>query len=192
MSPRDTPRDAQATRRRLIEAAADEFAAVGVAGARVDRIAAAATSNKAQIYHYFGSKEELFEAVFEALCANTLDAVPIDPANLPEYAGRLHDYHRAHPRVQRLATWHRLERGQQATVEAVSASYAAKVAAIARAQADGLLPDSYTAVELLGLVLHVSGFWSSNVPEFDELFEADDPVRQREVVVRAVAALIAT
>ena len=35
-------RDAQATRRRLLDAAAAEFAVHGIAGARVDRIAAAA------------------------------------------------------------------------------------------------------------------------------------------------------
>jgi AcrR family transcriptional regulator len=48
-------RDAEATRQRLLDAAAEEFAARGIAGARVDRIAQAARSNKAQIYHYFGS-----------------------------------------------------------------------------------------------------------------------------------------
>ena len=37
--------DAQATRQRLLDAAAAEFAAFGFAGARVDRIAAAAKSN---------------------------------------------------------------------------------------------------------------------------------------------------
>ena len=55
-------RDADATRRRLLDAAAEEFAAFGIAGARVDRIAVAAASNKAQIYHYFGNKDKLYEA----------------------------------------------------------------------------------------------------------------------------------
>ena len=67
--------DAQATQRRLLEAAAQEFAARGIAGARVDRIAEAARSNKAQIYHYFGSKDELFDAVFNSLVADTLHEV---------------------------------------------------------------------------------------------------------------------
>jgi AcrR family transcriptional regulator len=42
---------------------------------RVDRIADAARSNKAQIYHYFGSKDSLFDAVFDAMCRETVDAV---------------------------------------------------------------------------------------------------------------------
>jgi AcrR family transcriptional regulator len=43
------PGDAEATKRRLLDAARDEFAAYGIAGARVDRIAEAAQANKAQI-----------------------------------------------------------------------------------------------------------------------------------------------
>ena len=46
------PGDAQATRGHLIAAAIEEFSARGLAGGRVDRIAAAAHANKAQIYHY--------------------------------------------------------------------------------------------------------------------------------------------
>src|SRR6478672_5805909 len=78
-------RDAEATRQRLLEAAREEFAAYGIAGSRVDRIAAVARSNKAQIYHYFGSKDGLFDAVFDAMCRETVDAVPIDAHDLPEY-----------------------------------------------------------------------------------------------------------
>ena len=59
-----TPRG-EATRQRIMDAAASEFAERGIAGARVDRIVAAAQSNKAQLYQYFGSKELLFDAVFE-------------------------------------------------------------------------------------------------------------------------------
>jgi AcrR family transcriptional regulator len=61
------PRDAEATRRRLLDAAAAEFARLGIAGARVDRIAEAARTNKAQIYHYFGSTDGLFVAVLASL-----------------------------------------------------------------------------------------------------------------------------
>ena len=52
--------DSAATRARLLDAAHSEFAERGLAGARVDRIAAAAQANKQAIYAYFGSKEQLF------------------------------------------------------------------------------------------------------------------------------------
>jgi AcrR family transcriptional regulator len=52
------------TRARILEAARQAFAEFGHAGARVDKIASAAGCNKQLIYHYFGSKEGLREAVF--------------------------------------------------------------------------------------------------------------------------------
>jgi len=90
-------RNAEATKRRLLDAATNEFAAHGIAGARVDRIAAAAKSNKAQIYHYFGSKDALFNAAFADMASKTVNEVPMDAANLPEYAGRLFDSYERRP-----------------------------------------------------------------------------------------------
>ena len=58
-------RDAEATRARILAAAKAEFAASGLGGARVDEIAERADANKRMIYHYFGSKEGLFQAVLE-------------------------------------------------------------------------------------------------------------------------------
>jgi AcrR family transcriptional regulator len=107
------PGDAEATKLRLLDAARDEFAAYGIAGARVDRIAEAALANKAQIYHYFDSKDGLFNAVFDRMVQRTLSEVPIDTGDLAEYAGKLFDGYEADPTVQRLATWHRLERGAE-------------------------------------------------------------------------------
>ncbi|SCE80927.1 TetR/AcrR family transcriptional regulator [Micromonospora mirobrigensis] len=184
------PRDAEQTRRRLLDAARDEFAAVGIAGARVDRIAAAAGSNKAQIYHYFGSKDGLFDAVFEEIARTTVDEIPIDATDLPGYAGRLFDSYRQRPWVQRLATWYRLERGADSALEIIRSGNSAKIAAIAAAQADGTVPDTFTPEELLGLVLHLSGFWSATTPEYAALVDGIDPGRRREVVVLAVAALV--
>ncbi|MFC7648454.1 TetR/AcrR family transcriptional regulator [Streptosporangium lutulentum] len=103
-------RDADRTRRRLLEAATVEFAALGIAGARVDRIAEAAGCNKAMIYAYFGNKDRLFDAVFTAQVADFLDQVHLDASDLPGYAGRLFDRYEDHPETLRLATWYRLER----------------------------------------------------------------------------------
>jgi AcrR family transcriptional regulator len=185
-------RDAEATRKRLLDAALDEFAAYGIAGARVDRIAGSARSNKAQIYHYFGSKDGLFEAVFDRIVQDTLEDTPIDPSDLPEYAGRLFDRYQAHPEVQRLATWYRLERSDaDDPIEAIVASNAAKVKAIAAAQRAGEISDRFPPAVLLGLVLHLSGVWSSVMPEYDALVGSVSVRKRRRVVVDAVAALLA-
>ncbi|MFV0384818.1 TetR family transcriptional regulator [Paracoccus sp. (in: a-proteobacteria)] len=58
-------RDAEATRGRILAAAKREFSRLGLAGARVDTIADKARANKRMIYHYFGNKEALFQAVIE-------------------------------------------------------------------------------------------------------------------------------
>lgn len=59
------PRDADQTRKRILDAATVEFARKGLGGARVDEIALRSKANKRMIYHYFGSKERLFTAVLE-------------------------------------------------------------------------------------------------------------------------------
>src|SRR4051794_656269 len=59
-------RDPAATQARILAAAKAEFARKGLAGARVDAIAARAKVNKRMIYHYFASKDRLFLAVLEA------------------------------------------------------------------------------------------------------------------------------
>ncbi len=64
-SAKPRPRDAEATRARILAAAKAEFARLGLSGARVDEIADKAQANKRMIYHYFGNKEQLFEAVVE-------------------------------------------------------------------------------------------------------------------------------
>lgn len=58
-------RDAEATRKRILEAAVAEFSAKGLAGGRVDAIAKAARTNKRMLYYYFGDKEALYLAALE-------------------------------------------------------------------------------------------------------------------------------
>ena len=72
----------------------------------------------------------------------------------------------------------------------VLASNTAKVQAVAQAQDEGILPSRFPASVLLGLVVHLSGFWSSNVPEFDALVSDRSAAARRQAVVDAVAALL--
>jgi AcrR family transcriptional regulator len=183
--------DAEATRKRLLEAALKEFGAFGIAGARVDRIAAEAGSNKAQIYHYFGSKDGLFDAVFNQIVVRMVEEAPIDATDLPEYAGRLFDEYEKHPEVQRLATWYRLERADsESPLELIMKSNRNKIEAIAEAQGAGLLPTKYEPIVLLGLVLQLSALWAGMTPEYALLVDRTSPAERRRVVTDAVAALL--
>jgi AcrR family transcriptional regulator len=60
-------RDAARTMARILAAGMKEFSEKGLAGARVDKIARRSGLNKNMIYHYFRSKEGLFEAVLERM-----------------------------------------------------------------------------------------------------------------------------
>ncbi len=59
------PRNAEATRARILDAAEREFAARGFAGARLREIAGAARVQPALIHHYFADKSGLYEAVLD-------------------------------------------------------------------------------------------------------------------------------
>jgi AcrR family transcriptional regulator len=58
--------DPEGTRANIIEVATREFAENGLAGARIDEIAAKTNSSKRMIYYYFGDKDGLYLRVLEA------------------------------------------------------------------------------------------------------------------------------
>jgi AcrR family transcriptional regulator len=67
-------RDPAATRKRILAAAKKEYARYGLDGARVDRIAARAKTNKRMLYHYFGNKDALYQHTLEDAYAKFREA----------------------------------------------------------------------------------------------------------------------
>jgi AcrR family transcriptional regulator len=133
-----------------------------VAGARVDRIASAANANKAQIYHYFGDKDGLFDAVLESYSAQAIGAVDIDADDLPGYAGRLFDYHLDHPELLRLVTWARLEgRTTRQTQTQRATSYERRAAAIKNAQRQARVTDALSASQILDTIESLAVGWTT-------------------------------
>jgi AcrR family transcriptional regulator len=183
-------RDAAATRARLLAAARREFAAFGIAGARVDRIAAEAASNKAQIYHYFGSKEQLFDAVFTVAVDEVLREVPLDVDDLPGAAARLADGYEKHPDALRLVTWQRLERSTEPPAAAVNASKA-RIAEIEQAQADGRLSGRYPADVLLHAVLHIAALWATTGLHMTWARKPPSAATRRRIITQMVRDLLA-
>ncbi|MGA8728003.1 MAG: TetR/AcrR family transcriptional regulator [Terracidiphilus sp.] len=61
------------TRARILDAALTEFSTNGLAGARMDRIAATAGVNKALLYYYYESKENLYSAALEMIAGKIRD-----------------------------------------------------------------------------------------------------------------------
>lgn len=68
-------RDAERTRQKITDAALAEFAAHGVAGARVEAIARRAGVRKQLLYHYFPSKEALLDDVVQRAVRDKLVAI---------------------------------------------------------------------------------------------------------------------
>jgi AcrR family transcriptional regulator len=166
-------RNASATKQRLVDAAIDEFAAHGIAGARVDRIAKTAQANKQLIYAYFGNKDGLFDAALTDSCTALADSVPFDAEDIPGYVGRLFDYAVEHPEIFRLVTWAGLER-PTAVAEFEADSYGAKLAAITEAQHDGRLAASPAPADLLALVMALASAWFS-ASEAIRRYDSQDP-----------------
>ena len=64
----------RSTRTRIVRAAAELIGERGVAGTRLDDVRAVTQTSKSQLYHYFGDKRGLVQAVIEYQSAAVLDA----------------------------------------------------------------------------------------------------------------------
>ncbi|WP_217171259.1 TetR family transcriptional regulator [Streptomyces sp. AC512_CC834] len=167
-----------ATHRRILDVATREFAEHGIAGARIERIVAAARTNKAQLYAYFGNKEGLFDAIFFASLDRIVNVVPIDADDLADWAVRLYDEYLRRPDLIRLATWARLERRPAGhLVDDADRRDDAKLRAIAEAQAAGRVRPG-DPFDVLAVVIAMSMAWSpvSNV----YAATADEPAQVHE------------
>jgi AcrR family transcriptional regulator len=154
-------RDGEATRKRILDAATAEFAEHGIAGARVDRIAAAAQANKAQLYAYFGNKDKLFDTVLWQRVERNVLSVPLSGEDLPGYATRLYDAYLEDPELVRLSTWARLERVPEGDLFGQFESHAdTKLATIEEAQRKGLITGEVTALDVHSMVIAMAMTWS--------------------------------
>jgi TetR/AcrR family transcriptional regulator len=144
-------RDPEATKRRILAAALREFSAKGIAGARVDAIAARAKVNKRMLYYYFGSKEGLFREILRRRLherAPQLQSADLSsPRRLADRQARLlgeGDY-------TRLLMWEALETKTQRRVDEPSriAFFRTWVETIEEEQRAGNLPADLDAAQLL-------------------------------------------
>ncbi|GAA3027602.1 TetR family transcriptional regulator [Streptomyces glomeratus] len=179
------PRDSSATKARLLDAAFTEFAAYGIAGARVDRIAEAAGANKRLIYAYFGNKEQLFDEVLRRALTAGAESVPFDIEDLPGYAGAIFDHLVARPDLMRLRLWKLLERPSATGLE--PDAYRRKTAEVAAAQQRGDVAREMDPADLLTMVLAMAQawFWAAEGEEAGQSWSPQRLARHRSAVVEA-------
>jgi TetR/AcrR family transcriptional regulator len=172
------------SRERILEAALQEFADKGFAGARVDAIARRARINKRMLYHYFGDKEGLFRAVLRRKISERqalVESAPDDPAESLQLW-----FDRACKDMNwiRLLEWEALQSADKKLINERErrAAFARAVERIRRRQASGHLSGEFDPRHLLlamtGLTTHPFAF-----PQLTRLItgrRVSDPVFQRE------------
>jgi AcrR family transcriptional regulator len=193
---RERVRDAERTRRRILEAARREFGMKGFDGARVDAIARRARVNKGLIFYYFQSKEELFRVLSEQRIASTLPRRG-DPVDWP-----LHLFAEREETVDwvRYFVWEGLtfepdhpEALHQGVLR--SSTFKRVVDEVRGQQASGLLPTGLDARQLT-FFLYVLGVYPYLLPQMAYLITGHAPDQAEfrvayERFVRDLAALLA-
>ena len=129
MGSRGQPEESRAA---ILQAAAQEFAEHGIAGARTDAIAGTARVNKALLYYYFKDKETLYGAVLdEAFGGLKATVFRVLDGNLPPrekmmaYAGAYFDFiasNQIYPRLMQREMM-RAREGQSPHIDKVIKTY---------------------------------------------------------------------
>jgi AcrR family transcriptional regulator len=91
----------ESSRARILDGAAEEFAAAGFAGARIDRISRRTRLNVRMIYYHFGSKRGLYRAVLQNIYEEMSKIVETSAAESDATSSALSMYFdllMAHPR----------------------------------------------------------------------------------------------
>jgi AcrR family transcriptional regulator len=188
-------RDPEATKARILAAALREFAQKGIAGARVDAIAARARVNKRMLYYYFDSKEGLFREILRRRLVErsaTVRALISDPDRLAKRATAVAD----DPQYTRLLLWEALELDPKHPVneDLRREFYAEWVAAVEQEQRAGRLPADLDAAQLVlsEICLTMGPFLLPQVSQLVTGLPTDDPafLTRREEFLRGFGATL--
>jgi TetR/AcrR family transcriptional regulator len=200
-------RDPDATRARILEAAVAEFAAKGLAGARVDEIAARAGANKRMLYHYFGNKDDLFlaalERVYEEIreAEQALDLVRLAPLEamqaLVEFT---FDYFTRRPEFVTLLNSENLHKARHLKMsERIAAMHSPLIELIGsilkRGVAQRIMRSGVDPMQLYISIAGVSYFYHSNIHTLSTIFLRDfrsegERARRREHVVEVILGFL--
>ncbi|TFB96211.1 TetR/AcrR family transcriptional regulator [Cryobacterium adonitolivorans] len=191
------PKEPEPTRQRILEAARVEFAAHGLAGARIDRIARNASASKERLYAYYRHKAELFSAVLELNLIEFANSVIQNAGEtLPEFAGALYDHAVTHPEYLRMIDWANLE-GQEAInppLTLINDFHAERVRGVIALQRAGSVDPSWDPDHLNALVFGIVSCWihePASALAADREPDEEAIIARRASVVRAVERLIA-
>jgi AcrR family transcriptional regulator len=188
------------TRRQLFAAAEAEFAAKGLAGARIDAIARRAGSNKRMLYQYFGNKEALWlkvlERAYEAMREEErlLDVGRLDPVEgMRRLVAFNIRYTSAHPEFVALLNNENLHQARYLRKSSkVPGLYSPLLAMIAdllkRGRRAGVFRSGIDPMQLYISIASLGYFYYSNIHTLSTIFDSDlrapkaRKLRERNVV----------
>jgi AcrR family transcriptional regulator len=186
-----------ATVQRILRAAEEIFAERGLAGARTSAIARAARVNKALLYYYFRSKEDLHRSTLEMLFGQLraqAGAALEQPAGPREqvlgYVNGYFDFVAAHPNYPRLVQRELMSRGPRlgGIVREYFRPLQKRLAAAIR---DGIANGEFRQVDpqqTVVTLVAVTVFYFSAAPVLAELWQCD-PLKPQRVAARRRAVL---
>ncbi len=169
----------------ILEVALAEFAEKGLAGARIDEIAAATQTSKRMIYYYFGSKEGLYLAVLERSYAlmrsieSRLDLENLDPeAALRRLVEFTFDHHASNENYIRLVAGENINRGQflaqSKTIQQLNVPAISAIRKLyERGVASGVFRPGLDAVDIHASISALTFFNISNRHTFGLIFKRD-------------------
>jgi AcrR family transcriptional regulator len=183
--PKVRPRNADATQKRILEAARQEFAQLGLGGARVDAIAARAKANKRMIYAYFGNKEQLFTAVLDAaytdirMAERALELEKLAPVDaIIRLVGFTWDYYLKHPEFLTFVNSENLHKARHlkhsVAIRALSRTFVGMMKALLdRGVAEGVFRPGIDPVQLNITIAAIGYYYLTNRFTGAVVFERD-------------------
>jgi len=199
--------DPEQTKQDILAVARQEFAREGLAGARIDEIAAKTKTSKRMIYYYFLSKEGLYEAVLEAEYRrireqeSTLELNRLPPLDaLRKLVGFTFDFTERNELFVRLVMIENIHNGAflegLTVVQQLSAAVLENVRKLYdRGVAEGVFRNGIDPLELHWHVSALCFFNVSNRPTFSKLFDIDTAAseahaRRRQTVLDAIERFV--
>lgn len=199
--------DPARTMAEILEVATHEFADKGLAGARIDEIAAATRTSKRMIYYYFGSKDGLYLAVLEEAYRRMrsieadLHLDDLEPvAALRRLVEFTYDHHQGNEDFIRLVMNENIHRAQylqqskgirQLNVKAIDSIRGV----YERGVAQGMFRPGLAPLDIHAAISALTVFNVSNRYTFGTIFDRNDPqakaqTLQREHVVQLLLRFV--
>ncbi len=188
--------DPARTMAEILQVATHEFADKGLAGARIDEIAAATRTSKRMIYYYFGSKDGLYLAVLEEAYRRMrsieadlhLDDLPPVQAlrSLVEFT---YDHHQGNEDFIRLVMNENIHRAeylrQSKTIEQLNVQAIDTIRALyERGVAQGVFRAGLDPVDIHAAISALTVFNVANRYTFGTIFQRDDFRGKAETLAR--------